>query len=416
MELARTRTDWPLVFLLIGAGVAASTQLGKAPLSIGVIRPELGLSFVVAGLVVSAYNGTSAVIGSLAGIASDAWGHRRLLIVGFAFLALGSLAGSFAPDGAVLVATRFVEGLGFICVAITAPILIGRVAAPKDQRFAMGLFGTNFPTGIAGMMALSPVLLDAIGWRGLWLANSVLCAVLLVALWWATRSLAGHAATPGAAKEGAAPGVTPPRRTLRDLLVVLRSPGPQLLALIFAFYSTVWSGILLWLPTYMVERQGRTAVFAAVVGGVIIFANAIGNLMAARLASRLPSWLLIGGGGLVMTVPALFVFHAATPEWLKYGLALAFSVFGGAIPAASFAAIPMLAPRPQLAGSVMGMMLQGAHIGVFAGPPLLAAVVEAAGGWDHAGWPCFAVTLGIALAAVPLRLVERKRAAAHPAE
>src|SRR5690606_21691548 len=124
----------------------------------------------------------------------------------------------------VLLISRFIEGIGFVGVTVSAPALLARVAEPRHHRLVFGLYGTNFPAGVAIMMVVAAVLLPAFGWRGLWFANVLLCGVMLLLLLRATRSLKRVADRPLE------------RRSLRDLKAVVVSPGPWLLSLSFVTY------------------------------------------------------------------------------------------------------------------------------------------------------------------------------------
>ena len=68
-----------------------------------------------------------------------------------------------------LIATRFVEGAGFlaVAVAVAAPTLVSAVAAPADRRKAVCAWSTYMPAGAGLAMALSALLLPTTGWRGL---------------------------------------------------------------------------------------------------------------------------------------------------------------------------------------------------------------------------------------------------------
>jgi DHA1 family inner membrane transport protein len=400
------RTRWPLVLTLIGSGMVASMQSGKAPLAIATIRPELGVGLVLAGLIVSTFSGMTGAAGALAGIVGDRWGHRHMVLTGYGFLAAGAVAGSVAPTGGWLLASRLVEGIGFVAVLVGSPALIARAARPADQRLAFGLYGTNFPGGVSLMMAVSPAILAPLGWRGLWLVNAGLCIAMGLLLWRATRPIddAAWRAAHGAGRT----------RTLADLVRVLRAPGPWIVALCFMTYGILWSAVVFWLPTYMIERAGEPPLLAALVGAAVVFANVLGNVAGARLNHGRPrSAPLIALAGAGMAVLVVFVFDPDTPEGLRYVLAFAFSMVGGLVPSSSLASVQALAPRPDLVGSVLGLIFQASHLGVFIGPPVMATFValvaaDTRAGWDHAGGPFALLGVVLVLLAGLLGLVLRR--------
>ena len=398
-------TRWALVALLVCSGIVGATQSGKAPLALPEIRADLGMGLVAAGLVVSMFHAITGLFGATAGVVGDRFGHRRVLLAGYGMLMAGGLIGWLAPDGTVLLISRFIEGIGFVGVTVSAPALLARVAEPRHHRLVFGLYGTNFPAGVAIMMVVAAVLLPAFGWRGLWFANVLLCGVMLLLLLRATRSLKRVADGPLE------------RRSLRDLKAVVVSPGPWLLSLSFVTYGTLWAAVVLWMPTYMVEEQNRSVLFASMVGAAIVAANAVGNVVGARLNhAGVPAWLLVAIGGGVMGVLAVFIFPDGVPEYQKYALAFVFSLVGGLIPSSLLGAAARFAPSPALVGSTLGLIFQGAHVGSFAGPPLLAAAVAMGGGWAEADWPLLACGLLVVLLALGLRQAERRVRAGVPTE
>ena len=207
-----SRTRWGLVLVATGAGVIAAAHVGKVPAALPAIRAEFGLDLVSAGWVVSIFNATGMAGGMLAGVFADRIGHRRLALTGLAALLLGSLAGATAESGTVLLLTRFLEGLGFVTTAVSAPSIIANAAKHRDRRLALGLWGAYMPAGVAAMMLMSPALLAPFGWRGLWLAVAAATGVWFAVLWTAGRP-AAHSLPPSRsplrrAKEGRATGRT----------------------------------------------------------------------------------------------------------------------------------------------------------------------------------------------------------------
>src|SRR5258707_9265931 len=109
------------VFLLIGSGVVASAQIGKAIISMPLIRDDFALGLDLAGLIVAIFATLGATIGIGAGVVVSRLGVRRSLISGMGAVAVGNVIGAGAPDEFVLLAARIVEGVGFFCVVLAIP-------------------------------------------------------------------------------------------------------------------------------------------------------------------------------------------------------------------------------------------------------------------------------------------------------
>lgn len=74
-----------------------------------------------------------------------------------------------------------------------------------------------------------------------------------------------------------------------------------------------------------------------------------------------------------------------TPLWMRFSSILVFSAAGGLIPGALFYSALHVAPSHETVSTTIGLMLQWSSIGQFIGPPIVAAVAIAMGGW-HWTW------------------------------
>lgn len=176
------RTPWTDVAVFAGAGVAVALHVGQAPGAIPLLRADLGLGLTAAGWVMSIFNLVAAGAGVAIGLVADRYGQARVALAGMLLVALASAVGAAAPNAFVLLASRAVEGVGFILTAVSVPSLITQAAAPADRRVALGLWGANVPHGIGAML-----LLGGAGWRGVWLLAAALTLAAALAPWLVTR-------------------------------------------------------------------------------------------------------------------------------------------------------------------------------------------------------------------------------------
>ncbi len=392
---ARIESDWPAIWLTVAVAVVAAMQLGKVPPAIPVLRGDLGLSLVAAGWLASLVHLIGAGIGVAAGSLADQFGRRRLVSLGLALMALGSLAGALAGNGSGLLAARAIEGLGFAAMAAGGPSLIFELSSGRDRALALGAWGAFFPAGMALGLALSPLLLPH-GWQLLWAVNGALLCAAALSFSLGTRRLTlvrpGGSAARMAARVGAA----------------ARRPGPWLLGLCFVAYSCQWVALMAWLPTVLMEA-GYDGKSAALLVTLVVAVNIPGNLAAGWLLQRglRPATLILATFAAMMASGwAMFALGLAPP--LQLALALLFSTVGGIIPAAIFAAAPRHSTRPDAIGVVNGFIIQGSNLGSLIGPPALALVGTMVGGWQASGsYVVVAGTLGMALA-LALAAAERR--------
>lgn len=366
----RETTEWRIIGLAVAAGIVGAFQIGKAAIALPALRADLGLGLAAAGWILSVFNLIGVLAGMPLGAVIGRLGDRRMLLAGLALIAAASLFGAMAPGAALLLATRIVEGLGFLVIVIAAPTLIARAARPADLKLAFGIWGAYMPTGQALMIIAAPFLIAPFGWRGLWTANAALALLFAIVMARATR--------------GFPPLRQPPRIDLGgDLRRTATAPGPLILAAIFACYSAQYLAVMGFLPTLLIEEDGLAPAVAGVVAAIAIGANGIGNLAAGILLRRgVARAPLIALATAAMFAAALGIFLWAPPLWASYALYLAFATLGGMLPASVLGAAPAHAPAPHLVPATNGLLVQGSNLGQVIGPPAIVALA-AAWGW---GW------------------------------
>ena len=369
-------TEWRLVGLVIGAGLLAACQVGKAAVAVPQLRQDLGLGLADAAWIVGVYGALGAAFGLVAGALIARLGAKAALVGGLALIALGSTAGAFAGGLAMLLATRVVEGCGFLAIAIAAPSILNRVAAPWDRSTSLAAWGAYMPLGTALMMLAGPALM-ASGWRSMWLANGALATVYaLLVLGMLPRSR-----EPDTARHRA--------RLLPSLAAVAAAPGPVLLALAFGTYTFQYFALTALLPTLLVERMGLSIAEAGTLSALVVLANALGNIAAGALMRlRVPLWATAGAGFACVALFASAVFSGLPTIWVCAFAAMSLAV-SGAIPASIFAATPALAPAPYLIPATLGLVMQASNLGQLLGPAALGAWIEGLG-WQW-GWAVFAI-------------------------
>jgi MFS transporter, DHA1 family, inner membrane transport protein len=387
---------WPLIHLIVGAGIVSAFQVGKAPAALAAIQSDLGLDLPTASWLLSAFALVGALIGIAIGIASDHIGARRMVIGGLLLQGIASGLGTLAVGAPVLLATRIVEGIGFLAVAVAAPALIVAMARPRDLGRAIAEWGTFMPVGMAIVLLGAPLVAE-LGWRGFWLVNA---AILLVFAWVvavATRSL------PRAPRSA--------RSIMADVRDTLRARGPWILSALFAAFCTAYFAVFGFLPTILAERMGVSAGMAGVLSAFAIVVNAIGNLTCGVLLSRgmrRAHILLIGFTAVALC--SFGILAESVPGAIAYALCILLSLVCGVIPVALIDGAPHYAPRPDLVGATVGFLMQGNNVGLTLGP-MLAGTLAASYGWSSVP---FAVALIAVAAIVGGFALDRTQGSPHP--
>lgn len=381
-------------FLVVAGGVAAALHVGKLPTALPVLSEALGVTLVQAGFLLSLVQLAGMASGVAIGLLADGLGLKRTMVTGLMLLAAASALGMAAQSAGALMMLRAIEGFGFLLASMPAPGLIRRLVAPTRMNAALGLWGAYMPVGTAIALLCGPPVMHLVGWRGWWVLLAIIACAMAIVLW---KSLPEDAMRRD--------GHVSDRSWGERLLQTLRSPGPWLVALSFAVYSAQWLSVIGFLPS-MYAQAGLGAMWAGAATALAALVNMIGNVAAGRLLQRggQPPRLL-AAGFVAMAIGALMAFSdiwGGVPPGVagaaRYAGVLVFSAVGGLIPGTLFSLAVRLAPGESTLSTTVGWMQQWSSIGQFTGPPLVAFVAAAAGGWQWSG----VVTAGCALAGLLL--------------
>jgi DHA1 family inner membrane transport protein len=381
--------------------MVAAFHVGKVPPSIPSILQDLDAGLRQAGWLLAMVNLTAAIGGMTIALTVDRFGHRRLVVLGTALCFATSLLGAMAGSIDLLLAWRFLEGLGFVIVTVSLPTLVLRVTKLPDRARVMTIWSCYMPAGAGAMMLIAAVILPGTSWRAVWLMAAAASLVMLIAL--LLRAVPRHELDAQPAKR---------RPILHEMAEVATSGGPLAIAVCFGAYSCCWLAIVGFLPTLQVERLGFSPSTAAIVTALVTAVNVGGNLLAGVLLQRgLPRAALIAGAAFLMAFCAAGIFIDGVPDLWRLVLAGIYSAVIGLVPGALFTGLPVHSPRPELVGASTGLLMQGSNIGGLIGPPITGALV-ATGGWPAAAW-LTSTALGVVVAsALFLHWRERRKLAA----
>lgn len=211
----------------------------------------------------------SAIAQPTAGKVAEVLGARRVFLTGIVLVLLGGVVGGLARDLPTLLAARVLIGLGTSCAYPTAMMLIQRRAAAAGmEKPPGGVLGGLQIAGIATAslgLPIGGVLVQAAGWRSVFLANvPVALIALAAALLWIPRDAAHRdphdpeqSAAAGAAPRDA-PDVVPSIASRIDLagIVGFALAMTALLAFLFALPRPDWivlavsavlfAGLIVW--------------------------------------------------------------------------------------------------------------------------------------------------------------------------
>ena len=167
-------SNWPAIWAIFAGGLVAGAYITKVAPALPGLREELGLTLVESGFIATTFNVMGMLVGMLAGVLCDRFGHKRLALAGLGVLFVGGILGAGSWGFGSLLFGRFVEGVGFILFTVSAVALMSASAAtPRDRAKALGLWSAYMPTGGAIALFAAPWLIASWGWRGLWMVLAI---------------------------------------------------------------------------------------------------------------------------------------------------------------------------------------------------------------------------------------------------
>ncbi|XJJ71116.1 MFS transporter [Novosphingobium sp. BL-8A] len=157
---------------LVVYGTVVSTFL-RDPTQIGAVDPALaGLlgSYALAGVLVGAL---------VSGAIGDMVGRRRMMITAYAWFSLGMLLTAFTRETGAFGVCRFFTGLGVGALLGTTAAMVSEYAPPGRKNFYNAITYAGVPLGSLTAAGLAILLLDHIGWRGMFMIGALPFVTLL---------------------------------------------------------------------------------------------------------------------------------------------------------------------------------------------------------------------------------------------
>lgn len=293
-------------------------------------------SFAAVEWVVSAYMVAFAACLLPAGGLADRVGRKRMLLLGLAVFFLASLGCGVAPSAVMLNLARAVKGVGAAMLLTAALALIANTFHEGPARVrAWAVWGTCMGLATTVAPLVGGVITQWLGWRWIFLLNLPVCAVLA---WCASRSIReSRNPTPGpldaaggilfglalalgiwalieVPADGLASWITGARlaacallfgafvqvqrvraHAMVDLALFRQSRFVAAVLAMFG-YAACAQVMMTFLPLYLQNAFGLSAVMAGV--GMLPFALAmvLGPYIGALLARRLPGMALLSAG------------------------------------------------------------------------------------------------------------------------
>ncbi|EPF73630.1 MFS transporter [Acinetobacter rudis] len=364
----------PELWIII-AGYSAAVHVGKLSPAIPVFRQAFDLTLLQAGLALSLVQAAGMLFALVIGAFSAHIGLKRCLVAGLCALGIASSSSLLIDHVITLFFFRFIEGLGFLLVTLSAPAILKQICAPETISLKMGIWSSYMGLGVCLALISIPLLFQYFDWQTVWFALGLLSFML---------ALCCHRF------------VQVPKFStsfdfsafLDTVKVTVKHPPIVCLALIFACYTSQWLTLIGFLPSiYLSHHIGLE--LAGVLTAGVAFVNVVGTLSAGFLMQRgLKSKHLMIFGFSMMCLGSWMALSDffELPFVLQYLGVIFFSLFGGFIPTVVFAICLNYAPRANAVASSFGLVLQVSALGQFLIPPLSGLLVGHTHDWSNIAW------------------------------
>jgi EmrB/QacA subfamily drug resistance transporter len=166
----------PRIWWSLGSALLASSLMPLNSTMIAVALPEIAREFArapgtVAQAVVASYLVAAIVLQGPGGKLGDRLGHRRILSLGQALVAVGAVLGTVAPALGVLAVARVLMAAGGAAI-VPATVALLRIELPPQRRGrAFGLFGAVMSSAAGIGPVVGGELVRAFGWSSIFAAN-----------------------------------------------------------------------------------------------------------------------------------------------------------------------------------------------------------------------------------------------------
>lgn len=355
-----------LVLLLVGSSIVM--HLFKVPMIMGDVAASVGMAQESGANLMSAFTLPGIFLAIPAGMIASRFGSKTTIVIATCCVALGSLVGSFAATGNMLLVSRVVEGIGYILISIAGPLLVVQYVEPARIGFVMGLWAIWMSVGQIVAFNLTPALFASMSWNSIWRIYAGWTLILTFVLIFAIKKPEGLDAAQESAPGGEAVSVGALFANKNYLLGVV------------SFFAFNWLLLthLTFLPAFMGTTGVITGAGAAFAGSFTMICALLGSPILGRMSDSIGrkniyiAALIAAGIGLALP----FTGSAA----MVYVGSAFMGFLGLAAPGMILGAVPGLVNNPKAEGLAMGILFTFVNLGQFLATAVFPRLIAALGG------------------------------------
>ena len=352
-----TRPGYRTVFGLAFA-VALTVHLLIFSISpmVHVLMEEMDLSHAQFGLIFS-----SAMISLILfrlpwGLVADSRGYVGVLRLALIASAAAGVFRALAPGYAVLLVSQFVLGLGLAALMPCLSLMVKAWSAARPG-LGTGIYFSGFAVGNSTALAVTPLLLDVMSWRQVFLLYAAVPAIVCVT----SLSL-------GRVSEAVSSNVR-----LRELKFVLRERLVWVLLLLLVGSMGCYDTLASWMPRVL-QMKGLEPGLASLLPAGFFAAGPLIGLALDRFPSRR---MLVALLGVVAAVSIALITTSSLPVLLVCLFVVGFATTGASVASLT---IPVEDKRlSPYAGTVVGFVTSASNVGPLVVPVVFGYLIDVTG-------------------------------------
>ena len=353
-------------FILLVASLA-SFLVPYTGSSITVALPAMAAQFtadaVTLGWITSAYIVSAALFIVPFGRLADIYGRKKIFLLGVLIFSVASLASALAPTAGILIAARFIQGIGGAMLFATLVAIVTQVYGPGERGWALGITIATVYAGLSIGPFLGGILTDNFGWPAIFLINVPIGLITIGLTLWGVKEEWADAAGERFDLTGA---LVYGGMLFSGIFGMLQLPDPGGLAWLFAaicaagafvwwerrctsplFNLAIFSGNRTFVYSNIAAMINYGATFAVAVllslylqyirefsaetAGFILVAQPVVQTLFSPVAGKLSDRIeprIVATAGMAITTAGLSFFIFLTPVTPLYAIVIALMVLG----------------------------------------------------------------------------------------
>ncbi|MGI9367216.1 MAG: MFS transporter [Ruegeria sp.] len=359
------------VILLWIAGLGAATQFAKIAIpfaDVGLLYPDNADAI---GWMLSIISLTGVFLGAMSGAIVGQVGPSKLLMSGLVLGGAISLFQATVPGFHLMLASRIIEGLSHLAIAVAAPTLIAQITQGKARNMAMVLWSTFFGVAFALNAWFGIPFVSRFGLPSFFALHGVLMLVIAASVFLFPARVEGEAS--GESNWSFASFIEANIRSYRSPFISAPAIG-------WLFYTLTFVSLLAILPGRLPEDV------SASVAGFMPLAGIIMSWAFVPLLLNFMSCIAVVNLGFGLGILAIVSLYFGAP--LAFACVALFAVLG-LVQGGSFAAVPELNASVEDQALSYGAMAQTGNAGNLLGTPVLLAIL-----WRTSDVGMFATVIG----------------------